>query len=102
MLLMVGQGRSEFSSQVAEEVDETRFGFGEFEAILVCPRLQLVQTLLQLSLDGSYFFDRQQAEKSSTKSEQSVPGFMQLTIPLILRANKVTESILPWGTPISW
>ena len=38
------------SSQVTE-VDADRFGFGQLEAILVCPRLQLVQTLLQLSLD---------------------------------------------------
>ena len=41
------------SSQVTE-VDADRFGFEEFEAILVCPRLQPVQILLKLSLNRSY------------------------------------------------
>ena len=47
-------------------------------------------------------FDRQQAEKSSTNSELSVPGFIQFTMPLIFKPNRVTDNMLPWGTPISW
>ena len=40
--------------------------------------------------------------KSSTYKEQSTPpGEIAFIIELILRPNKVTDNILPCGTPIS-
>src|SRR6266516_7405732 len=46
-------------------------------------------------------WDRAQARKSSTYSEESMPGVTQFTMLLILRLKRVTDKILPWGTPVS-
>ena len=47
-------------------------------------------------------WDLYQIRKSSTYKEHSTPGDIALTIELIFNPNRVTERILPWGTPISW
>jgi len=48
------------------------------------------------------YLERQQIKKSSTHREYSTPGEMALTTELIFKLNRVTERILPCGTPISW
>ena len=83
------------NSSQAAEVDQTVLvleNLKPFSSSHVCNLFRHCCSCLSMDL---ICFDRQQAEKSSTNSELSVSGFIQFTMPLILRANKITESILP-------
>ena len=45
--------------------------------------------------------DLYQIWKPSTYNEQSTPGFKHWVMLLLFTENKVTDTMLPWGTPIS-
>ena len=71
------------------------FCLTESKTVVSCPLLKFIQTKLQLT------FDDTQIWISSTYYEQSTPGFKHCVMLLIFTENKVTDRMLPWGTPIS-
>ena len=48
------------------------------------------------------YLDVEVMQKSSTNKYLSTPGFWQLVMLFIFMLKRVTDSILPWGTPSSW
>ena len=77
------------------------FCFGNFKVVYHCLFVYFVMPCCSWRSDVRIYLDVEVMQKSSTKKYLSTPGFRLLVMLLIFMLKRVTDSILPWGTPAS-